>query len=92
MTGETYNIGGDCEKTNLEVINKICEVLDELLPESSYVPFSDLISFVKDRLGHDVRYAIDASKIRKQLGWAPVESFERVLRKTINWYLSQYKR
>lgn len=90
-TGETYNIGGDCEKSNLEVVSKICEVLDEQLPDSPYKPHSSLISFVKDRPGHDVRYAIDASKIRKQLGWVPIESFESGLRKTINWYLSQYK-
>jgi len=86
-TGETYNIGGDCEKSNLEVVNKICEVLDELLPESPYKPHNSLISLVTDRPGHDVRYAIDASKIAEKLGWSPRQSFESGLAKTVAWYL-----
>jgi dTDP-glucose 4,6-dehydratase len=85
--GETYNIGGDCEKTNLEVVNGICALLDELVPDSSYVPHASLIGFVKDRPGHDRRYAIDARKIQTELGWTPRESFETGLRKTIQWYL-----
>ena len=85
--GETYNIGGDCEKSNLEVANKICEVLDELLPDSPYKPHNSLISFVTDRSGHDVRYAIDASKITEKLGWSPRQSFESGLARTVIWYL-----
>jgi len=85
--GGGYNIGGDCEKSNLDVVNKICEVLDELVPESTYKPRNTLISFVTDRLGHDVRYAIDASKIAEKSGWSPRQSFESGLAKTVAWYL-----
>lgn len=85
--GETYNIGGNCEKTNLEVVNTVCNILDELLPESPYRPHASLIMFVKDRPGHDRRYAIDCSKIEEELGWTPRESFETGLRKTIRWYV-----
>lgn len=84
--GETYNIGGWNEKTNLEVVHTICTILDELRPQA--VPYSDLITFVKDRPGHDQRYAIDASKIERELGWKPQETFETGLRKTVEWYLS----
>jgi len=84
--GETYNIGGWNEKTNLEVVHAICTILDELCPQSA--PYSSLITFVKDRLGHDQRYAIDAGKIERELGWKPQETFETGLRKTVEWYLS----
>jgi dTDP-glucose 4,6-dehydratase len=85
--GETYNIGGHNEKTNLEVVNTICTLLDELVPDSPYKPHADLITFVTDRPGHDVRYAIDADKIDNELGWLPQETFESGIKKTIQWYL-----
>ena len=83
--GETYNIGGNSEKTNLEVVRKICEIMDQLHPEGR--PHERLITFVEDRPGHDFRYAMDTSKIRWQLGWQPKESFESGLYKTVKWYL-----
>lgn len=91
--GETYNIGGHNEKTNLEVVEAICNLLEELAPEkpSGILAYSDLITFVKDRPGHDLRYAIDASKIKEELGWIPCESFESGLRKTVTWYLENEK-
>ena len=87
---ETYNIGGHNEKTNLEVVQTICDLLEELAPEkpSGINKYRDLITFVKDRPGHDARYAIDASKIERELGWVPEETFETGLRKTIEWYLT----
>ncbi len=85
--GETYNVGGWNEKTNLEVVKTICQILDQLKPKSSG-SYLDQITFVKDRPGHDRRYAIDASKLESELGWRPVETFETGIRKTINWYLS----
>lgn len=85
--GETYNIGGHNERTNLEVVQAICTLLDELVPGSSYAPHAKLITFVTDRPGHDRRYAIDASKIERELGWCPHETFESGLRKTVQWYL-----
>ena len=85
--GETYNIGGHNEKTNLEVVHTLCDTLDELLPDSAYKPHRELITFVKDRPGHDMRYAIDASKIQRELNWTPDETFETGLRKTVLWYL-----
>jgi dTDP-glucose 4,6-dehydratase len=85
--GETYNIGGNNEKTNLEVINAVCAILDELRPDSPVTPHASLISFVKDRPGHDQRYAIDARKIERELAWRPRESFETGIRKTVQWYL-----
>lgn len=84
--GETYNIGGHNEKRNLEVVQTICEILDELRPKSG--SYKDQITFVSDRPGHDQRYAIDASKIEKELGWTPLESFETGIRKTVEWYLN----
>lgn len=84
--GETYNIGGWNEKTNLEVVHAICAALDELRPQNA--PHANLITFVKDRPGHDQRYAIDASKIERDLGWKPQETFETGLRKTVEWYLN----
>jgi len=87
--GETYNIGGHNEKSNIEVVRLICDLLEELAPEKpvGVSNYSDLIIFVKDRPGHDSRYAIDASKILRELGWAPEETFETGLRKTVEWYL-----
>jgi dTDP-glucose 4,6-dehydratase len=87
--GQTYNIGGHNEKTNLEVVQNICDLLEELLPEKSpgLNGYRGLITFVKDRPGHDLRYAIDASKIDYELGWTPKETFETGLRKTVQWYL-----
>jgi dTDP-glucose 4,6-dehydratase len=85
--GESYNIGGDGERTNLQVVTAICDLLDELLPRSSHRPHTRLIAFVADRPGHDQRYAMNATKIRRELGWRPRESFETGLRKTVLWYL-----
>jgi dTDP-glucose 4,6-dehydratase len=85
--GETYNIGGSNEIKNLDVVNTICSVLDELRPTDPVVPHKNLITFVKDRPGHDRRYAMDASKIQSKLGWHPKETFESGMRKTIQWYL-----
>jgi dTDP-glucose 4,6-dehydratase len=84
--GETYNIGGGCEKTNLEVVERICDYVDELHPSNGSRRRS-LITFVPDRPGHDYRYAIETTKIRRDLGWAPNESFDSGLRKTVAWYL-----
>jgi dTDP-glucose 4,6-dehydratase len=85
--GETYNIGGWNEKTNLDVVHKICGILDELAPRSDGKPYADQITYVTDRPGHDRRYAIDASKINQELGWKPAETFETGIRKTVQWYL-----
>ena len=88
-TGETYNIGGHNEKTNLEVVRTICALMEELAPEKpqGVARYEDLITFVTDRPGHDARYAIDASKIGRELGWKPQETFESGIRKTVQWYL-----
>jgi dTDP-glucose 4,6-dehydratase len=88
-TGETYNIGGFNEKTNLDVVLTICELLEELKPEkpSGCEAYRDLVTYVADRPGHDLRYAIDASKIERELGWHPAETFESGVRKTVQWYL-----
>ena len=85
--GETYNIGGNNEIKNIDVVTIICSLLDEISPREDGSSYSDLITFVKDRPGHDFRYAIDAGKIRNDLGWSPNESFETGIRKTIHWYL-----
>jgi len=85
--GQTYNIGGHNEKTNLEVIHALCALMDELRPDSPHVPHASLIAFVRDRPGHDRRYAIDAGKVGRELGWRPREDFESGLRKTVQWYL-----
>lgn len=85
--GETYNIGGNNEIKNIDVVTIICSFLDEISPRKNGSSYSDLITFVKDRPGHDFRYAIDAGKIRNDLGWSPNESFETGIRKTIHWYL-----
>lgn len=90
IAGETYNIGGKNERNNLYIANKICEILDEVLPkEKSY---KEQIAFVKDRPGHDFRYAIDASKVEKDLGWKANENFETGIQKTIAWYLKKYQK
>ena len=88
--GETYNIGGHNEKTNLEVVHTVCAILDELLPNqlAGISKYSDLITFVADRPGHDQRYAIDSTKTTQQLGWKPEETFETGIRKTVEWYLA----
>ncbi|WP_261885140.1 dTDP-glucose 4,6-dehydratase [Vibrio pomeroyi] len=88
--GETYNIGGHNEKANIEVVKTICSLLEELVPNKpeGVSQYQDLITYVTDRPGHDVRYAIDASKIERELGWTPEESFETGIRKTVEWYLS----
>ncbi len=85
--GETYNVGGNAERTNLEVVQAICGLLDELRPRPDGTPHADAIAFVADRPGHDLRYAIDASKLRDTLGWTPRETFETGLRRTVLWYL-----
>jgi dTDP-glucose 4,6-dehydratase len=85
--GESYNIGGDGERTNLAVVTAICVLLDELMPQSPHRPHAQLITFVADRPGHDRRYAMDAAKIARELGWRPRETFESGLRKTVAWYL-----
>lgn len=88
--GETYNIGGHNEQQNIDVVKAICNLLEELAPNKpeGIANYQDLITYVKDRPGHDLRYAIDASKIKKDLGWVPVETFESGLRKTVEWYLA----
>jgi dTDP-glucose 4,6-dehydratase len=86
--GETYNIGGNSEKTNLEVVRTLCAVLDELAPDSPSRPHERLVSFVKDRPGHDQRYAIDARRIERELGWVPRVAFAEGLRRTVHWYLA----
>ncbi|WP_203256644.1 dTDP-glucose 4,6-dehydratase [Hyunsoonleella ulvae] len=89
ISGETYNIGGSNEYSNIYIASMICEILDKIVPERT--SYKDQISFVKDRLGHDFRYAIDESKIKNQLGWEPKENFQTGLEKTINWYIKKYK-
>lgn len=85
--GETYNVGGWNEKTNLEVVNTICGILDQLRPRADGRPYREQIHFVSDRPGHDRRYAIDARKLERELGWKPAETFDSGIRKTIEWYL-----
>ena len=91
VVGETYAIGGHNEKTNLEVVQTICALLEELVPNKpeGISEYQQLITYVKDRPGHDVRYAIDASKVARELNWTPEETFESGLRKTVEWYLSR---
>jgi dTDP-glucose 4,6-dehydratase len=86
--GETYNIGGRNEQANIETVQLLCSLLDELVPDSPFVPRKNLIAFVADRPGHDRRYAINADKIERELGWRPAETFASGLRKTIEWYLA----
>jgi dTDP-glucose 4,6-dehydratase len=85
--GEVYNVGASGERTNLEVVETICGILDELVPDSPHRPHRDLITFVPDRPGHDRRYAMDATKLRAELGWEPQETFESGIEKTVRWYL-----
>lgn len=87
VIGETYNIGGHNEKQNIEVVITICRILDELQPRSSGQVYESLITYVKDRPGHDLRYAINATKMQRELNWLPVETFETGIRKTVEWYL-----
>lgn len=87
VPGETYNIGGHNEKQNIEVVKTVCAILDELRPRSDGKKYSEQITFVTDRPGHDLRYAINADKIQKELGWVPQETFESGIRKTVQWYL-----
>jgi len=86
--GETYNIGGWNEKPNLEVVHTLCAMLDDLSPRADCTPYASQITYVIDRPGHDRRYAIDASKISRELGWKPAETFETGIRKTVEWYLT----
>ena len=87
--GETYNIGGHNEQKNIDVVKAICNLLEELAPQkpTGVTAYQDLITYVKDRPGHDLRYAIDATKIKNELNWTPQETFETGLRKTVQWYL-----
>jgi dTDP-glucose 4,6-dehydratase len=85
--GTVYNVGGDSEKTNIEVVRTLCAILDTLCPESRFAPHEQLITFVKDRPGHDRRYAIDSQKLKTELDWTPSVSFEEGLRRTVQWYL-----
>jgi dTDP-glucose 4,6-dehydratase len=96
--GESYNIGGNNEKQNIEVVTRICKILEQFYPsknnknlnllETNILNYQDLITFVDDRPGHDMRYAIDSSKIKKDLNWVPKETFETALNKTVEWYLN----
>ncbi|PIG07500.1 dTDP-glucose 4,6-dehydratase [Comamonas sp. 26] len=86
--GETYNIGGWNEKTNIEIVTAICHILDEIRPRTDGLPYAEQISYVTDRPGHDRRYAVDARKLERELGWRPVETFETGIRKTVQWYLN----
>jgi dTDP-glucose 4,6-dehydratase len=87
LVGEVYNVGGWNEKPNLDVVHTLCATLDEMSPRLDGKPYAELITYVKDRPGHDKRYAIDASKIERELGWRPAETFETGIRKTVRWYL-----
>lgn len=87
-TGESYNIGASCERTNIDVVRAICALMERYAPDAALGPREGLISFVADRPGHDLRYAIDASKIMRELGWAPEESFESGMERTVRWYLA----
>jgi dTDP-glucose 4,6-dehydratase len=85
--GETYNIGGWNEKPNLAIVHTVCDLLDELRPRADQRSYRSQITYVTDRPGHDLRYAIDARKIERELGWKPTETFESGIRKTVQWYL-----
>ncbi|GBE09367.1 MAG TPA: dTDP-glucose 4,6-dehydratase [Gammaproteobacteria bacterium] len=91
MQGETYNIGGHNEVTNIDVVKTLCAILDDREPAKDGRPYAELITFVTDRPGHDMRYAIDAGKIQRDLGWTPEETFETGLKKTVDWYLANQK-
>ncbi|WP_341908076.1 dTDP-glucose 4,6-dehydratase [Polaromonas sp. YR568] len=89
--GEVYNVGGWNEKPNIEIVKTVCGLLDELRPRDDGKPYSAQINYVKDRPGHDRRYAIDASKIQRELGWKPAETFDTGIRKTVQWYLANFE-
>jgi dTDP-glucose 4,6-dehydratase len=89
--GEAYNVGGHNELTNLQVVKTICSLLDDLAADSPHTPHESLITSVEDRPGHDRRYAIDATKIERELGWTPLETFESGMEKTVRWYLENQK-
>ena len=89
--GDTYNIGGKNEIKNIEVVTQICSILDDLYPKKNGGSYSDQISFVDDRLGHDYRYGINISKIENELGWSPKENFDSGIKKTIEWYIQKIK-
>ncbi|MDM8544230.1 dTDP-glucose 4,6-dehydratase [Desulfococcaceae bacterium HSG9] len=91
LRGETYNVGGRCEMRNIDVVNMICDLLDRMVPDKLHKPRRNLITFVKDRPGHDQRYAIDCNKLEHDLGWSPEESYETGIEKTIRWYLENTK-
>jgi dTDP-glucose 4,6-dehydratase len=86
--GESYNVGGNQERTNLEIVEAICAIMDRLHPRASGAPHRELIQFVEDRPGHDLRYAIDATKISAELGWEPAETLDSGLEKTVQWFLA----
>ena len=86
--GEVYNVGGGVEKPNIDIVHTVCGLLDELRPRADGKPYKEQITYVKDRPGHDRRYAIDAHKLEKELGWKPAETFETGIRKTVQWYLA----
>ena len=88
--GETYNVGGNNEWKNLELIHRICDILNEEVGQGPDGDYKNLISFVTDRLGHDFRYAIDASKIKNELSWEPSQDFDGMLRQTVLWYIKKY--
>ncbi|MFK8112851.1 MAG: GDP-mannose 4,6-dehydratase, partial [Rubripirellula sp.] len=88
VPGETYNVGGNSERRNIDLVNAICEIMDEVRPRASGAKHIELVTHVTDRPGHDFRYAIDSSKIRDQLGWEPQHSLEDCLRRTVDWYLA----
>lgn len=88
ITGETYNVGGNCERQNIQIVKTICTILDEIRPKAGGAKYESQITYVKDRPGHDRRYAINASKIKRELGWQPQETFESGIRKTVEWYLN----
>ncbi|MEY4926856.1 MAG: hypothetical protein RI894_1292, partial [Bacteroidota bacterium] len=90
QAGETYNIGGDNERQNIDIARRICQILDEKQPRNDAKSYSDLIAFVNDRPGHDLRYAIDATKLRTALSWLPNETFDTGILKTVAWYLQKY--
>ena len=91
VPGETYNIGGNNEFTNISIVNKICDLLDELSPSDNLSTYKNLITFVKDRPGHDFRYAIDSSKAKRDLNWSASENFEKGLKSTVLWYVENEK-